>query len=177
MNGRYFAVREITETISKTKTKIFLKLKRIWKIVRSKFTENGKLVEVWSQEQDGYYEGCAQKIHGSLIVNSFNCKGENFESLFEAQFYCESLNDRCSGVTFDGVFYTARYGSSLQFLEGVRSWSKGNWCSNRLPPLSIDLPTLFNVGRTVQVSTTFTKSRFGCNENVYCKTVEYGMEN
>ena len=42
------------------KQEIFLKLRRVWKVARSIFTEKGKLVEIWGEEQDGYYEGCAQ---------------------------------------------------------------------------------------------------------------------
>ena len=60
-DGTYAGVTGIKNSARQTeKQEIFLKLRRIWKIARSLFTEKGKLVEVWGEEQDGYYEGCAQ---------------------------------------------------------------------------------------------------------------------
>lgn len=34
----------------------------------------------------------------------------------------------------------------------LKSWQKGNWCSDMLPPLSIDLPSIFNIGSRVLVT-------------------------
>lgn len=43
-----------------------------------------------------------QIVRGDPIKNSFNCSDGVFDSLFDAKFYCESLNEGCSGVSFDG---------------------------------------------------------------------------
>ena len=59
-DGTYAGVTGIKTARQTEKQEMFLRLRRIWKIARSLFTENGKLVEVWGEEQDGYYEGCAQ---------------------------------------------------------------------------------------------------------------------
>lgn len=34
----------------------------------------------------------------------------------------------------------------------MKSWQKGNWCSNKLPPLSIDLPSIFNINSHAQIT-------------------------
>ena len=60
-DGSYAGVTGVqSSTRGSKQQEIFLKLRRIWKFARSLFTEKGKLVEVWSEERDGYYEGCAQ---------------------------------------------------------------------------------------------------------------------
>ena len=69
-----------------------------------------------------------------------------FNPKIKAKYYCESLHTSCSGVTFDGQFYTARHGTELRAKQGTKTWTKGNWCSTTLPPLSIRIPTIFNIG-------------------------------
>ena len=60
-DGTYAGVMNINSSIrTGEKQELFLRLRRIWKVARSLFTEKGKLVEVWGEEQDGYYDGCAQ---------------------------------------------------------------------------------------------------------------------
>ena len=70
-DGTYAGVTGIQNSARQTeKQEMFLRLRRIWKIARSLFTEKGKLVEVWGEEQDGYYEGCAQVyrlVYGASI--------------------------------------------------------------------------------------------------------------
>mgnify|MGYP006944955813 CR=1 FL=1 len=75
-----------------------MKLRRIWKYVRSEFTEEGKLTELWSDEMDGYLGGCADKA----ASRNREAKCEMFDNLFEAKYYCESLGYICGGVTFEG---------------------------------------------------------------------------
>jgi len=98
-DGSFIAISGITFDTKSKQSEIILKLRRIWKYIRSTFTEDGKLTELWSQEMDGYLTGCADK---AASLNR-EAKCETFDNLFEAKYYCESLGDICGGVTFEAT--------------------------------------------------------------------------
>ena len=117
-DGTFAAVSDIIYTTRSGASDIFIKLRRIWKIVRSKYTEQGKLTEIWSTPVEGYLSDCATK----LDAPSQNC--EYFDSLFESQYYCESLANECGGVTYDGNKYSVRFGTSPSADGSSQSWIK-----------------------------------------------------
>ena len=120
------------------------KLNKIIQTYLDKRTAGNMLVEHWEESVQGELKGCTQTEHGKCIPT--------FDNMFEAQYYCEGLGDKCSGITQEtNGFYTTRSGTELLETSNVQSWMKANWCSDYTPPLNMKLPSIFNVGNIVKI--------------------------
>ena len=120
------------------------KLNKIIQAYLDKRTAGNMLVEHWEEPTQGELNGCTQIDYGKCIPT--------FDNLFEAQYYCEGLGDKCSGVTQETTgSFTTRSGTEILETSNVQSWMKANWCSNYTPPLNMKLPSIFNVGNIVKI--------------------------
>ena len=120
------------------------KLNRIIQKILDKRTAGNMLVEHWEEPTRGELKGCTQTDYGKCIPS--------FDNLFEAQYYCEGLGDKCSGVTQEtNGNYTTRSGTEILETSNVQSWMKAKWCSDYTPPLNMKLPSIFNVGNIVKI--------------------------
>ena len=124
---------------------VFAKLNRVFEFLLDQRTKNTMLVEFWESPISGALDLCTTETD-----TIENCTPQ-FDELFEAQFYCESLGDDCAGVTQEGDIFTTRKNTEIIAKSSAKSWIKAAWCSDHTPPLSIKLPTIFNVGNVIEI--------------------------
>ena len=124
--------------------RVIEKLNKIIQAYLDKRTAGNMLVEHWEEPIQGELKGCTQTEYGKCIPT--------FDNMFEAQYYCEGLGDKCSGVTQEtNGYFTTRSGTEILETYNVQSWMKANWCSDYTPPLNMKLPSIFNVGNIVKI--------------------------
>ena len=119
------------------------KLNRIFQYVLDKRTKDNLLVEYWGTELFGLLDQCTEYLNNK-------CTPE-FGDLFEAKYYCESLGDECAGVSLKNGIYTTRANTKIIKTADTKSWLKAAWCSPDTPPLSIKLPTIVNLGNSIEI--------------------------
>ena len=96
----------------------------------------------WLGPVEGELKGCTQISEGKCTPT--------FETKIAAQYHCNNLGNKCSGISKDSNgYYTTRTG--LQAVN-VQSWYKNNWCSNKLPSYKVNIPKIVYDGRFINVS-------------------------
>ena len=101
------------------------------------------LTEPWTDNFAGDLAICTKYENGTC--------SPIFESQFEAQYYCESLEDDCVGVSeTNGKFTTMK--QIIGKSDGKsKSSVKAMWCSDSTPSFSVKLPSIFSVTNQVRV--------------------------
>ena len=154
--SEYFvAVAEVSHTDSYTfdqknsnkanRGSVFEKLNRIFETILDSKTKNTMLVEYWGESISGSLASCSTDED-----NFGNCIPQ-FTDLFEAQYYCETIGDLCSGVTEENEIYTTRSKTEIIARSSAKSWMKAVWCSNDTPSMAIKLPAIFNIQNVVEI--------------------------
>ena len=127
------AVDYVKANVNNTKNgNVVSKLNRIIEKLLDDRTQNAMLVEPWTSDFDGDLISCHEDGESCAI----------FDSQFEAQFYCEDLGDGCVGVSEENGKFIPMQEVSQTSISSKSSIIKAPWCSETVPPMSIDLPSI-----------------------------------
>ena len=122
---------------------VIQKLNKVIELILDKRTKNTMLIEPWTNNYAGELAICTKYENGTC--------SPIFKSLFEAQYYCESLGDDCVGVSENKGEFTTRKRIVSKSEGNSTSSVKAMWCSDSIPAFSVKLPSVFSTTNQVRV--------------------------